>query len=105
MLYSIKCCNLFAEAKFNEMEISAKFMVASEQGIHDLFFLKKIQINDMYGSVMEPKELTKYIEQQSDYRSTVKVLNNFNNQLIILYVADRPAGYSLIEKNLSIPKY
>lgn len=86
------------------MEITAKFMVASEKGISDQFFLKEAKLKTMYENIVAPGTLNQYITQQLDYSAAVNELNNFNNQMIILYINGEPAGFAVLKQNNLCPE-
>jgi len=86
------------------MDIVSKFMVASEESINDLFFLKKARYKDMYGNIVRPDQLNPYIDEQLDYGNAVRELNNFNNQTIIVYFKNEPAGFALIQQTAGYPE-
>lgn len=85
------------------MDIVSKFAVASEHEIKDRFFLEKAKYKGMYENSVPADELDLYIDGQLNYRSAVSELNALNNQMIILYVDGKPAGFAILRQNAVCP--
>lgn len=86
------------------MNIISKFTVGSEQGIDQLFDLKRTELKQMYGNIIEPLQLDTYIESQLDRRNAINELNDLNTQMIIVFVDNEPAGYAVMKSTFHQPK-
>lgn len=87
--------------KKNKMEIISKFIVGSDQGIDELFDLKKAYIRDSYNRIVSSELIENYIREYFDQRKMINILNDFSNQIIMVYVDQQPAGYCFFKSGSS----
>ncbi len=85
------------------MEIISKFVIGSDQGIDELFELKKVFIIHSYKDNTPSEIIENYIKEHFDHRKMINILNDFSNQLIMVYVNQHPAGYCFFRSGLSYP--
>lgn len=86
------------------MDITSKFIIGSEEGIRQLFFLKNAQIRGMYENVASADELDHYLSEQLNHREAINDLNDLSTQLIVLFVGDEPAGYTILKNSFQRPE-
>jgi len=86
------------------MDIVSKFTLASEEGLHNLFLLKKDQLLNMYRGSVQQDVLNEYIEVQLNKKDALRDLNNMSSQMITVFAEDVPVGYVIMKQSLSRPK-
>ena len=52
---------------------------------------------------MDTKQLKNYINEHLNHRNTINELNDLSTQLLILFVEDKPAGYTIIRNSFQRP--
>lgn len=88
--------------KKNKMEIVSKFVIGSDQGMDEFFDVKKEFIRESYKEISTEK-IEKYIAENFDQRKMINVLNDFSNQLIMVFADQKPVGYCFFQGGLSYP--
>ncbi|PIF46244.1 hypothetical protein CLU96_3268 [Chryseobacterium sp. 52] len=85
------------------MNIISKFTVGSEEGISDLITIIDASVYALHKEYVSSEDIKKYIENDIDPRKMINDLNDLSNQLIITYVDNHPAGYSILKSGFSHP--
>lgn len=86
------------------MEITTKFIIATEQGRGILAALAKEIAAEKFTSLIEPQQLENYIERKFNDKNLIAEMNSMSNQWLVVYVGDTPAGYACITSNGKKPK-
>ncbi|WP_129536493.1 hypothetical protein [Chryseobacterium sp. 3008163] len=89
--------------KKNKMEIVSKFVIGSDQGMDEFFDVKKAFIRESYEDIITSEEIENYIAENFDQRKMINVLNDFSNQLIMVFADQKPVGYCFFQGGLSYP--
>nr|WP_314495729.1 hypothetical protein [uncultured Chryseobacterium sp.] len=84
-----------------KMEIISKFVIGSDQGIDELFELKKAYIRHSYSRAVSSELIENYIRENFDRRKMINILNDFSNQVIMVYADQQPAGYCFFKSGSS----
>lgn len=84
------------------MEIVSKFVIGSDQGMDDFFDVKKEFIRESYKEISTEK-IENYIAENFDQRKMINVLNDFSNQLIMVFADQSPVGYCFFQGGFSYP--
>jgi hypothetical protein len=87
------------------MDIAVRFTIGSEEGVSQLLMLQKAQIMERYENVVDTEQLNNYINEHLNYRNTINELNDLSTQLLILFIEDKPAGYTIIRNSFSGPQF
>ena len=85
------------------MDIAVRFTIGSEEGVSQLLMLQNAQIKERYENVVDTKQLKNYINEHLNHRNTINELNDLSIQLLILFVEDKPAGYTIIRNSFQRP--
>lgn len=85
------------------MEIVSKFIIGSDQGMDEFFDVKKEFIRESYKEILTSEEIENYIAENFDQRKMINVLNDFSNQLIMVFADQKPVGYCFFQGGLSYP--
>lgn len=85
------------------MEIVSKFVIGSDQGMDEFFDVKKTFIRESYNVVITSEEIENYIAENFDQRKMINILNDFSNQLIMVFADQKPVGYCLFQGGFSYP--
>ncbi|CDN72925.1 hypothetical protein [Elizabethkingia anophelis] len=85
------------------MDIAVRFTIGSEEGVNQLLMLQKAQIKGRYENVTSAEQLNNYISEHLNHRNTINELNDLSTQLLILFVEDKPAGYTIIRNSFQRP--
>lgn len=86
------------------MEITTKFIIATEQGRTLLAALAKEIATEKFASLLEPQQLEDYIAKKFDDKNLIAEMNSMSNQWLVVYKGDIPAGYAYITSNGKKPK-
>ncbi|MFC0427191.1 hypothetical protein [Chryseobacterium scophthalmum] len=86
------------------MEIVSKFVVGSDQGVDEFFDVKKAFIRNSYQEIVASEIIENYIKEDFDHRKTINVLNDFSNQLIMVFADQQPVGYCFFQTGFSYPE-
>lgn len=87
-----------------KMEITTKFIIATEQGRGIVAALAKEIAAEKFVSLVEPQQLKDYIEKKFNDKNLIAEMNSMSNQWLVVYVGDTPAGYAYITSNGRKPK-
>lgn len=85
------------------MEIVSKFVIGSDQGVDELFDVKKAFIKNLYQEIVAPEIIENYIKEHFDHRKMINILNDFSNQLIMVYTDQQPVGYCFFQTGSFYP--
>ncbi|KMQ64799.1 hypothetical protein ACM46_11265 [Chryseobacterium angstadtii] len=85
------------------MSIISKFTVGSEEGISDLITIIDSSVYTMHKGLVPEEDLKTYIKNNIDPRKMINDLNDLSNQLIITYIDEKPAGYSILKSSSGHP--
>ena len=85
------------------MDIAVRFTIGSEEGVNQLFMLQNAQIKGQYKNMVDTEQLNDYIKEHLNHRNTINELNDLSTQLLILFVEDKPAGYTIIRNSFQRP--
>jgi len=85
------------------MEIVSKFVIGSDQGMDEFFDVKKAFIRKSYKKIITSEEIENYIAANFDQRKMINVLNDFSNQLIMVFADQKPVGYCFFQGGFSYP--
>ena len=85
------------------MEIVSKFVIGSDQGMDEFFDVKKAFIRESYKEILTSEEIENYIAENFDQRKMINVLNDFSNQLIMVFADQKPVGYCFFQGGFSYP--
>ncbi|MBB2151610.1 GNAT family N-acetyltransferase [Pedobacter gandavensis] len=86
-----------------DSKIKTKFTIASEEGIALLQMLGEKRGQEKYASILDTTQLENYLYDKFNTATIINNLNTFSNQLIVVYVADQPAGYAYLSGNGNVP--
>ncbi|MDQ7960420.1 hypothetical protein [Flavobacterium lindanitolerans] len=86
------------------MEITTKFIIATEQGRSLLATLAKEIATEKFTSLIEPQQLEDYIEKKFNDKNLIAEMNSMSNQWLVVYIRDTPVGYACITSNGRKPK-
>lgn len=86
------------------MDIVSKFTVASDEGLHNLFLLKKKQLLEMYQHTVEDELLNKYITQQLNEKDAINTFNSLTTQMITVFIKSEPIGYAIMQQSANKPE-
>lgn len=86
------------------MEIVSKFVVGSDQGVDEFFDVKKAFIRNSYQEIVSSEIIENYIKEHFDHRKMINVLNDFSNQLIMVFADQQPVGYCFFQTGSSYPE-
>lgn len=86
------------------MEITTKFIIATEQGRNTVATLAKEIATEKFASLVEPQQFEDYIEKKFNDKNLIAEMNSMSNQWLVVYVGDTPAGYAYITSNGRKPK-
>lgn len=86
------------------MEIVSKFVVGSDQGVDEFFDVKKAFIRNSYQEIVASEIIENYIKEHFNHRKTINVLNDFSNQLIMVFGNQQPVGYCFFQTGSSYPE-
>lgn len=87
-----------------ENKIKTKFTIASEEGIAILQELGEKRAQEKYTGLLSPSQIENYLFDKFNTDTIISNLNTFSNQLIVVYVEDRPAGYAYFSGNGEVPE-
>lgn len=82
------------------MDIISKFTIATEEGLRQLFSLRKAQFNQWYSNTVDADALNLYISTQLDLKEATLELNNLSTQMLSVFVKEEAVGYVIIHKCL-----
>lgn len=78
------------------MNIKAKFTVATEQSLDILVKLTRQLAIEKFSMLLDPQVMENYITQYFNAKALVVELNSMSNQWLVVYVDDQPVGYAQI---------
>lgn len=84
--------------------IKTKFTVASEEGIAVLQYLGEIKAQEKYSDLLTKEQLEEYLFDNYNRELIISELNTFSNQLVVVYVEDKPAGYAYLTGKGAVPE-
>lgn len=80
------------------MDIISKFTIATEEGLRQLFSLRKVQFNQWYSNTVDADALKQYISTQLDSKEATLELNNLSTQMLSVFVKEEAVGYVIIQQ-------
>ncbi len=78
------------------MEITTRFAIATDEGTKKMLELTRELANEKFASLLDQKELQKYLEVQLNEKQLVAEMNDLSNQWLVVYAGTLPAGYAKI---------
>ncbi len=82
--------------KRQAMNIITKFTVNTEKGMAILLKLTKELAAEKYSSLLDKKIFNNYIDKNFNEKTLIDEVNSLNNQWLVVYTDDIPAGYARI---------
>lgn len=79
-----------------DLSITTKFTVATEQSIKTLLFLTQTIARQKLSSLVPEQKIESYISKNFSKQILINEVNSMNNQWLIVYNHDIPAGYARI---------